>query len=384
MLSNHRLCVSAWLLVLVTSGVAIAEQPAELESFSSVTIRFKQPPTPPANVAAPLPTAAKADTGAPTVPTTDGVARRPVAREVQKTKPQADPVKQVQYEHSEAPGSITPKYTLAQNPLDDLQKELKVAEGDSDGLGGIFDELNGLTAAGPQADAKPLAQNQNVSRSPIDSILGGSTSSRDTAKNGTGSDEDLLGDIDANNQAEGDDTDAVYSAVPVGVMRDDAYYQSLGVPHQVRRADRRNMPLTMGNIFGDEDAYDPACVRRYCESVWQCAGGRNQNFVGRSWREFTHTRQVRMGRNCGNCNATRNDFKCRKLTDQDNYQNNYCPVHGNHGPGSYGSYSDGGTLRDGAIYIDSSHAGANGIEAYEDLSQIGDLQQAPIPSGPAP
>ncbi len=376
MLSKVRTRMSALFLILVASGLCVAQRPDGIQAKNQVVIRFKESAAPAANNTLISETASTS----PNAVANDSVIQAPPSPATTTTPPR-DTVRHVQYEYSEEPGSIAPRYTVAQNPLDDLQQDLQSSDANTDAedLGGIFNELNEVTAPPPPEASPPVNNMQNQGSPIVDSILGRDFLRESSSKN-------HVSPEDTNNRSYDEDVSISKNPRSAGAgLRDDAYYLSLGTPKEVRRAPRGDLPLTMGNIFGDDDEYDPACVRRYCDQVWQCAGGRGQNFCSRSWRDVRRSWQLRNGQKCGT-NLSRNEFKCRKLSDQD--QGFPSPACGSQ-PGASGSYemygmSDDGFIQDGEIVnIGPYDAWTYGIEAREDLSQIEGLQ-APTPSVPMP
>lgn len=88
-------------------------------------------------------------------------------------------------------------------------------------------------------------------------------------------------------------------------------------PDPIRRsANTSNQPYTLGSIFQDEE-YDPNCVQQYCNAVWQCAGGRCQNWWDRLKRSIERDDLVRNSQCCGMPGSPLANFKCPKVPRQD-------------------------------------------------------------------
>ena len=83
-----------------------------------------------------------------------------------------------------------------------------------------------------------------------------------------------------------------------------------------RRVNYGNQPYTLGAIFEDEE-YDPQCVQQYCNAVWQCAGGRCQNWWDRMKRNIVRDRMVRDSQCCGMPPSPMANFRCPKVPRRD-------------------------------------------------------------------
>ena len=82
-----------------------------------------------------------------------------------------------------------------------------------------------------------------------------------------------------------------------------------------RRVNRGNQPYTLGSIFQDE-VYDPQCVQQYCNAVWNCAGGRCQNWWDRFKRNINRDQLVRNSQCCGLPPSPMANFRCPKIPRQ--------------------------------------------------------------------
>ncbi len=225
------------------------------------------------------------------------------------------------------------RYQVAQNPLDALQRELEgegvpstddfLRELEEVDLNHDLDsppnaDLQGERGGGDYIDAK-LKRNASRRTEPVQR-RGRTTDRKDSTSSRRDKDED-----DEDDEDEDDEDDSRLSAGErarrrrvdsTPGLRSNDYYRSLGAPKQVASRNRDAMPLTMEHILGEEDEYDCQCQRRYCDSVWQCAGGRGASSLARIRRNLDRDYIVRnAGRN--GCRPYRNDFKCPKVKQQE-------------------------------------------------------------------
>ncbi len=311
--------------------------------------------------------------------------------------PATDAVKQVQFEYIEdlAAPLVPNQYRVAQNPLEDLQSELEATEG-SDDMGGLFDDVNEVSSS-VKGDGYATQDNNpsdQSDRTSIDDILEGAQKARNSTDLIPGTQRTPSSALDRRGDKTTKPALPQQLADPNTGLRDDSYYQSLGAPKRARKpaTNRNALPMTMGNIFGDEDEYDPKCVQEYCRRVWQCAGGRGLSSMARIQRDLVRSRTLQNAQRCGNT-LSENDYKCKKAGSNTN-QTGACQACQQGAPfdayyydgqmdgfqGQYGMpvYDESGTMIDSGMSPGERFSN----EVYEDLSEIGEMQSLPTPAVP--
>jgi hypothetical protein len=240
----------------------------------------------------------------------------------QKRQQREQDVRRVQHisplQAQQMPPTPTP-LKLAQNPLDDLQQEFEEPPrntaddflDDLEDLSDAFkddsspsdvpsqrdaDVLDDVLTDRAAADAEPAWQDEGPVESPRRPL---------SALEDTPAGEEVDADVVAAEDA------AAIQRIGPG-LQSDAYYRALGAP-KTARVQHGSQPLTMGDVFGQDDEYDIDCQRQYCRRVWSCAGGRNQNWLSRAARDFRRDRLVKTaGPGC----LQGNNFKCPKVSQQ--------------------------------------------------------------------